>query len=288
MMRNQTLKFIILGVLFALTWSSSATSAKFGLRYAEPLVLYEFRFFVSGFLMLFLAIILKQKLKPSKTEWKQLSIFGFLNVSLYLGLFVLGINEVAAGIGTLATSINPLIMTVLSFFFIGRQIKAKDIIVLFLGMCGVGVALFPLFGTSYATIKGILFLALSMVSYSTAALYYSKLKWNLGRWAINGWQIILGGIFMLPITLFLHEKSTVYNTTFWLSVLWMAVVVSGIAVYLWLWLLQKDAVKASYFLFICPISGFLYASIILKEPFSIYTFIGLSIVIIALLLGQRK
>ncbi len=281
-------KFIALGVLFALFWSSASTASKFGLRSVEPLFLFQCRFFLAGITMLVFAYTFLKASLPTRKEFKQLAIFGFLNVTLYLSLFILGINEVAAGIGSLAVSLNPLIITVMSGVVLGQKIQPKSIYILILGFTGCGIALYPLLQNSYATPLGVLYLTLSMFSYSSAAIYFSKVEWELSRTAINGWQVFLGGLFLLPFTFLVHKTENKIDRNFYYSLVWLVIPVSIGAVSLWLWLLKQDTLKASYFLFLCPIFGFIYASFFLNEPFTIYTFFGLVLVLGALGLGQRK
>ena len=107
--------------------------------------------------------------------------------------------------------------------------------------------------------------------------------------AINGWQVLFGGILLLPITIFTTDLSkNHFDFTYWASVMWLVIPVSIGAVQLWLYLLKIDAVKAAMWLFLCPIFGFIYAWILLDEPISIYTFVGTALVILGLYLGQRK
>lgn len=281
-------KFVLLGVLFAIFWSSASTAAKFGLQVAEPLFLFQCRFFLAGVLMLLYGYFFEKSRLPTKQEAKQLAIFGFLNVTLYLGLFVLGVSQVAAGIGSLAISLNPLIMLVLGTVFLGKSLHLRHLIVLFMGLVGCGIAVYPLLQNAFATPLGLFFLGSSMLSYSVAAIYFSSIQWRLSRTVINGWQVFLGGVFLLPFTVLLHTGGNTFNATFVLSILWLTVPVSVVAVSLWLWLLKQDTAKASYFLFLCPIFGFIYASVLLDEPFTVYTAVGLFIVLVALYLGQRK
>lgn len=288
MIDKSKVKFVLLGVLFAIFWSSASSAAKFGLRSVEPLFLFQCRFFIAGILMLLYGLIVEKSRLPTQKEFKQLAIFGFLNITLYLSLFVLGVSQVAAGIGSLAVSLNPLIMMVLSAVFLGKQVKLKNIIVLLIGITGCGIAVYPLFANAYATPLGVTYLGVSMLSYSFAAIYFSSVKWELSRTVINGWQVFLGGVFLLPLTYLLNNGKNTLDLNFALSLIWLTVPVSIGAVSLWLWLLKQDTTKASYFLFLCPIFGFIYASIFLNEPFTVYTFCGLVLVLGALGLGQRK
>ncbi len=288
MIKLQKIKFVLLGVLFAIFWSSASTAAKFGLQVVEPLFLFQCRFFLAGLLMLSYGYVFEKSRLPTKQEAKQLAIFGFLNVTLYLGLFVLGVSQVAAGIGSLAISLNPLLMLVLGAVFLGKSLQLRHLIVLLMGIIGCGIAVYPLLQNTFATPLGLFLLGSSMLSYSMAAIYFSSVKWQLSRTVINGWQVFLGGVFLLPFTLLLNTGGNTLNATFVFSILWLTLPVSVVAVSLWLWLLKEDTAKASYFLFLCPIFGFIYASILLDEPFTVYTAVGLLVVLVALYLGQRK
>ena len=281
------LKTILLGVLFAALWASASAAAKIGLRSVEPLVLFQIRFLVAGIVMLGYAHFVQKDRLPQGKEWKELTIFGLLNVTLYLSFFVLGVKEVAAGIGSLSTATNPLFISVLSAFWLGRNIKFSEWFAVILGMIGVAIACFPLIQNSYATPLGLFYLFLCMLSYSVGTIYYSNIDWKLSRTAINGWQVFLGGILMLPLTFLLHKSHNNYDLTFLLSELWLIIPVSIVAVNLWLYLLKIDAVKASFFLFLCPIFGFTYSYFLLDEPITYHTFLGTALVIIALYVGQR-
>ena len=57
---------------------------------------------------------------------------------------------------------------------------------------------------------------------------------------------------------------------------------------IWLWLLQQNAVRAGLWLFICPLFGFSIAAWLMKDPISIYTLIGVALVIGGLAIAQRN
>ena len=282
------LKTILIGILFAALWASASVAAKIGLHSVEPLVLFQIRFLIAGIVMLAYSFFFQKDRLPQGKEWKELTIFGLLNVTLYLSFFVLGIKEVAAGIGSLSTATNPLFISVLSAFWLSRNVRFSEWIAVLLGMIGVGIACYPLIQNSYATPLGLFYMFLCMLSYSVGTIYYSNINWKLSRTAINGWQVFLGGILMLPLTFILHKSPNNYDLTFLLSEIWLIVPVSIIAVNLWLYLLKIDAVKASFFLFLCPIFGFTYSYFLLNEPISYHTFLGTALVIVGLYVGQRE
>jgi probable blue pigment (indigoidine) exporter len=283
------MKNLFIGIFFASLWASASAATKFGLLSAQPFVVSNVRFLLAGIMILVLAYSFQKSRLPKKQEWQQLAIYGLLNVTIYLGLFVLAIKQVSAGIGSMSPATNPLMISVLSAIWLRRPIKKFEIGGLLLGLLGVGVATYPLLKQSYASPAGLLILAGSMLSYSIGTVYYSSIKWELPLLVINGWQVFLGGIFLLPITYFFTDwTANVYDFRFWASVLWLVIPVSFGAVQLWLYLLKIDPVKASLYLFLCPIFGFIYASVLLKEPISIYTFVGTALVLSGLYMGLRE
>lgn len=250
------------------------------------------RFFIAGLILLGYSYLAKKGDNyrlPNKGEWKELGIFGLLNTSLYLGLYVYAMKNTAAGIGSLAVSTNPLIIVILSAFLLNRKPSVIEILSIILGMAGIAIAAWPLLQNSYGTIGGLLLLLLSMVAVSFASVYYASVNWRLPNLLINGWQVLLGGIFLLPLTLLLSNFGQVsWNVSFVASVLWLSLAVSVVGLICWFHLLRIDTVKASLWLFLCPLFGFFYAWLIMDEPISLYTIAGTAMVIVALYAGQRS
>ena len=129
----------------------------------------------------------------------------------------------------------------------------------------------------------------SMLCYSIGTVFFANRTWTLPKLVINTWQIFFGALLMLPITfIFSNPPYENYNIQYWSAIFWLAIPVTIIAVQLWLNLLSIDAVKASLWLFVCPIFGFIYAYFLLGEPITLYTLVGTCLVIGGLYLGQKK
>lgn len=239
-------------------------------------------------MLFFTHLLFKQKL-PKKIEWKQITIYGFLNITLYLGCYVIAMQHVTAGVGTLAVAVNPLFISFFSIFFLKKKLKFEVFVALLLGTSGVVIASWPLLENASVTISGLILLLFSMLSYSAGAIYFSSKKWgSLNIVTINGWQTMIGGILLLPFTIFEYDRNkNHFDFKFWSGTLWLAVFVSIFAILLWLWLLKKNTVKAGLWLFLCPVFGFTIAAIILKDVISFFTVIGVVFVIIGLFLSER-
>ncbi|RRB07747.1 DMT family transporter [Larkinella rosea] len=282
------MKSLLLGLLFAALWASASAATKFGVLSADPLVLANIRFLIAGPLMLAVAYGIQRGPLPNHTEFKRLTIFALLNTTIYLGAFVLAIRQVSAGIGSLSTATSPLFITLFSALWLKRPVRWYELAGISIGMLGVLVATYPLLQQSFATIPGLLILLGGMISVSLATVYYTRFRWKLPNLVINGWQVLIGGFLLMPITfLFGNFEQTHFDARFWGSVFWLIIPVSVISLQIWFYLVRQDAVKASLWLFLCPIFGFTYSSILLDEPLSVYTFLGTALVLVGLYLGQR-
>lgn len=284
------LKWVSAGVLFAILWASASTATKLGLEEAQPLVIAQVRFAIAGIIMIFVAHFILKAPLPLGKYWAPIHIYGLLNITIYLGCYVVAMQHVTAGIGALAIAANPVFISFFSVIFLKQKLSPSVVVALILGTAGVFYASWPLLQNAMMTTSGLLLILFSMLSYSVGSIYFSSKDWGLtSLLVINGWQTFLGGIWLLPLTLIWYDApENHFNSQFWWSTLWLAIPVSIFAILLWLWLLKTHTIKAGLWLFLCPVFGFAIAAWILDEPISAYTVVGLVLVIAGLLITQKR
>ncbi|MBB2144702.1 EamA family transporter [Pedobacter sp. LMG 31464] len=286
---NKSYSWLVGGLIFAIFWASASTATKIGLTVAQPLVIAVTRFAMAAIIMLFVSHFIQNNRLPRGKEWLQISIYGILNISIYLGLYVVAMQKVTAGIGSLAVAINPVFISFFSVIFLNKKLTYSLFLALAICTLGVVCAAWPLFKNASVTTEGLIILFVSMLSYALAAIYFSAKRWgNLSLLTINGWQTCIGGLLLLPFVIFFYnDELNHFDLTFWSSVTWLAIPVSIVAVQLWLWLLKTNAVKAGLWLFLCPLFGFIIAAVLAKEAISLYTFIGVILVLGGLFIAKK-
>jgi len=286
----QKFTYILAGTIFAIFWASASAATKIGLQSSQPFVMAVARFALASALMLGITHgILRQRLPVGQKIWRQLFIYGLLNISLYLGLYVLAMREVSAGLGTLFVATNPVLILLINTIWFRQPIRLSTVLSFLLCIAGMLLAAYPLYRESHASLFGIGTLFLSMLSYSAGAIYFARQHWgNIHILTINGWQTLIGGLCLLPfMVLFFDRSANTFNHHWWGAVAWLAIPVSIVAMLLWLYLLRDNSVKASAWLFLCPIVGFAIAAVLMNEPLSWHTFVGVLLVLAGLYLVQR-
>jgi len=272
---------LVAGLFFSFLWSSAATATKIGLQAVQPFTICVVRFFLAGTIMILVSrFVLRQRL-PLGREWRAIALYGVLSNSVYLGLYVLAMRQVSAGLGSLSVAMNPLLINLMTALLLRRRLSILTLVCLVICMAGVMLAAWPLLQNSTATPAGLLILLSGLVAYSAGVVYFSGVKWNgLPLLAINGWQVLLGGVFLLPLAAVVYRPALNHWGVKALGAIgWLAIPVSIGAVQLWLYLLKRDAARSSFWLFLTPVFGFVISNVFTGEPITGYTIAGMLLVI---------
>lgn len=271
--------------LFLFLWSSAAIAIKIGLTSAPPLTLAAIRFLSAGILLFIFFCLFTRKIPfPKKEEWMPLIILGFLNSTMYLGLSFWALKTVSAGIFNLFVAVNPFAVAILSKLFLNRSIDKKEWIGMIISAAGLGVATFPRIRESSATTIGLCMLAVGMIAMAVGSVYYKKINLQIPKIAMNSYQLLFGGLLLLPFSILIEANSEIkLDVTFLGSLLWLVVAVSIGAMILWFHLLDNDAVKANNLLLATPVLGYILGAIFLHEAITSVDVIGTVLVLSGLL-----
>jgi drug/metabolite transporter (DMT)-like permease len=126
----------------------------------------------------------------------------------------------------------------------------------------------------------------AMVIYSFGSVYFKWSKLQIGGLALNAWQVMIGAITLLPIAIFAnHAQPLNITPSFVAALAWSVIAVSIVANLLWFWLLKRDALRASMWLFLNPVSGYALAALILGEAIRPTDVIGLVLVMAGLVIS---
>jgi drug/metabolite transporter (DMT)-like permease len=282
-------KHVLLGVIFALIWSSAFPSAKVAVQYAPPFFLLFFRFLFSGLFAIAVAKALGQNIYFSKKDWLSIVAFGVLQNSIYLGLIFLAVTKVEANVSVIIASILPLTVAIFSWLFLNTRISSLGIAGLLMGFSGVILIMYQRTqaGSEFLGVF-LCFIALLATTLATIILSRINVK-NENVLMIVGLQMLVGCITLLPISYFFEEWFVKWNIKFVLTFGYISLFPGIIAPLIWFYL-QKEigTVRFSSFHFLNPFFGVFLSFILLNELLSVFDFIGIIIVTLGLYLVQSS
>lgn len=279
------------GLFFAIFWASATVATKYAVHSSDLFLLACIRFIVVAILLQSYVYGIKRKSSvfPTKQQFKQLFVLGILNITLYMAGYLIAIKGVSAGLISLVTATNPLILIILSAMFLNKHPTRSQWIGIAICLIGLVLAAIPNLQNSHATLPGLAALILGITALCFGSIYFSKVNLSLSKLTVNTWQMTIGGLLFIPIVLFNGKHNfLIPDLNFFLSFLWLVVPVSIVAYALWLNLMHKDPVKASTWLFLTPVLGYVMAIIILHEQVTAFGLSGAVLVLTGLMYSRRK
>ena len=132
-MLSMDFRFIFMGILFSVIWSSAFTSARILMTSAPPFLVLSLRFLISGILGIAIAKLLGQNFSLSRQEWVGVLIFGFCQNVLNLGLNFVALQWIDASMAVIIASTLPIVVAAISWIYLVE--KVPDKLVLLIGIC---------------------------------------------------------------------------------------------------------------------------------------------------------
>ena len=283
-----SLKALLLGLVFALLWSSAYTAARIIVSYTPPLGALSLRFLISGILALIIAKWLGQNFKLSKKQLQATTIFGVCQNTVYLGLNFAALQWIEASVAAIIASSMPLLVALLGWLFLGQRLSGLGILGLGLGF--VGVILIMGFRVNNGISElGLLYCILGALALSIATLAVRNTGSVGNLFVIVGYQLLIGGVSLSIFSLIVESYTVDLNIKLLLAFTYSTLVAGLVATVVWFWLVNEiGAVKAATFHFLNPFFGVSIAALILGESLSLSDYFGVLMVTLGILLVQTS
>jgi len=290
----------LLAILTCLLWSSAFAGVKIGLQYATPLQFAGTRFFISGLLVLPIAIRLNPEyFRILRANLKLILLFAFLQTFLQYTLFYTGINMMPSAIAAVVIGSQPLFIALVAHFFMpgDRMTWTKTLIILF-GIMGVVLVSF---GTDPESVTGqiallgiVMMLGINVLS-GVNNILVAREKGMIPPLVISSASMIIGGValflFSIPFEGIQFDPKPV---TYYLSLGWLSLL-SAVAISIWITLLKRPGTVVSnlnLWKFLIPLFGSLLSWILLPaehpEPITLAGMIIIASSLVILNLSARR
>lgn len=275
----------VMGVTFALIWSSAFSVAKILLLHAPPFTISAIRFLVAAAIAAALARAVGQQFPRGADAWRRIVLLGLCQNTLYLGLFFVAMTRIPAALAAIIASAMPLIVAALAPLVVGERVTRRQVAGLVAGFLGVAWIMgervaggVDLFGVGLA-VAGVLAL-------SVATLTVKRGAFGSGLLMVVACQMFVGGLGCIPLALIFEDVTAIEVNGEALAAFSYQVVMPGIvATLLWFSLVGRlTAAGASTFHFLNPIFGVAFAWLLLGEPLTPTDAVGVALVAAGILI----
>ncbi|MBV7379720.1 DMT family transporter [Maritimibacter dapengensis] len=280
------IRAIVMGLVFALAWSSAFTSARVIVADAPPMTALAIRFVISGLMAMGLARAMGQRIQLTRGQWVSVVVFGVCQNALYLGLNFIAMQTIEAGFASIIASTMPLVVGLLGWIVFRDRLAPLAVAGLVIGFIGVALIMgsritggVDMYGLSLCVIAAIA-LAVATLSVRTASGGGNLLM-------VVGLQMLVGAVALAPFAAALEPFEVNWNPTLLFAFAYTTLVPGLAATWIWFELVKRiGAVRAATFHFLNPFFGVAIAAVLLGERLGWLDVIGVAIVTVGILAVQ--
>ncbi|SHL48221.1 Threonine/homoserine efflux transporter RhtA [Roseovarius litoreus] len=280
------IRAIIMGLAFAVMWSSAFTSARIIVASAPPLTALSLRFLVSGLIGVLIALALGQSWRLTRAQWRATIIFGICQNALYLGLNFVAMQTIEASLAAIIASTMPLLVGLASWGLLGERIGFLGGLGLVAGVIGVAVIMgsrlqggADLYGLALC-VGGVMALTLATLAVRGATSGGNFLM-------IVGLQMLVGSLVLGVAGLSIETIEIDWSWQLIAAFLYTTLIPGLAATLVWFKLVNRiGAIKAATFHFLNPFFGVVIAAVVLSESLGLWDMVGVVVVMLGILAVQ--
>lgn len=278
-------------IITIILFSTFEVTSKFLSPCMRPTQITFTRFLIGGLILLpFTMYKMKQKnIRLSQNTILYIALLGFLNIVVSMGLIQLGLVYANASVSAVLFSINPLFVVLFAKPLLGEHITINKVLGLLLGLLGVSILFMDSITKKTSTLYGLLLILGAALCFALYSVVGKKVmnRNSIGSLEMTTFSFLFGSILMVPLQLAIGVPLIPKIQNVLPQLLYMSVVVTGIAYVLYFEGLSRlDAGAGSMLYFAKPALAALLAALILKETLSIHLVIGIIIIAVGILISQ--
>lgn len=281
---TNTRKSYIFASLTVLLWSTVATAFKIALKYLEPAQLLLFSSTTS--LIFFLIILIfnsKNNIDLSSISLLKSMLAGLINPFLYYLILFEAYNLLPAQIAQPLNYTWVIVVTIFMAIFIYKNFKLSNFIGLIISFLGVIVlsSQGKIDGIGEINLLGIILAILS--SFFWGIYWLINLKDRRNDFEKLFLNFLFGTIFIFIYIIF--TSKIVFPIEGVIAAIYIGLFEMGLTFFLWLKALRfsNNPQKTGNIIYLTPFLSLVFISIILNEPISIFSIIGLIFIIAGIL-----
>ncbi|MEV4504554.1 EamA family transporter [Streptomyces klenkii] len=178
-----------------------------------------------------LALVAVTRRLPQGVWWWRALVLGALNIGAFFALLFVAAYRLPGGVAATVGAIQPLLVALLASGLLGERLKPRTLIAAVAGVAGVSLLVLRagarLDGLGVAAAAG------GAVVMATGVVLSKRWASPAPLLATTGWQLVAGGLLLLPVAFFAEGPPPVPTSTNLAGYAYLAVIGSALAYALW-------------------------------------------------------
>ncbi|MDI3454939.1 EamA family transporter [Acinetobacter sp. V89_4] len=271
---------ILLTALAPIIWGSTYIVTSELLPSDRPFTSALIRVLPAGLLLL-----LFTRRMPAKNDWWRLLILGTLNIGLFQAFLFVAAYRLPGGLAAVLGAIQPLLVMVLAWVIDGRSPLRATLWSAVIGMFGMAILLLSP-NTVFEPI-GILAALLGAICMACGVWLTSRWKLDMPLLALTGWQLVIGGLILLPIAWMVDAPLPTLKPVQYISYAYLSLAGALVAYVLWFrGITRLPSVAVASLGLLSPLTAVVLGWALLSQSISGTALLGLVIVLISVFVVQ--
>ncbi|QYX57251.1 DMT family transporter [Roseovarius sp. SCSIO 43702] len=280
------IRAIIMGVAFAVMWSSAFTSARVIVAHAPPLSALALRFLISGLLGVLIARMLGQTWRLTPAQWRATIVFGICQNALYLGLNFVAMQTIEASLAAIIASTMPLLVALSLWLFLGEKITPLALAGLAAGIAGVAIIMGSRLSGGVDPF-GLMLCVGGVIALTVATLMVRGATSGGNHLMVVGLQMLVGSAALTLVALGTEDLVIDWTWELIVAFVYTTLVPGLAATFVWFLLVERiGATRAATFHFLNPFLGVAIAALILGEALGVVDLLGVAVIMAGILAVQ--
>ncbi|EMX0223901.1 EamA family transporter [Vibrio fluvialis] len=284
MNRIQQIKTIALTAIAPIVWGSTYLVTTEALPPESPLIASTIRSLPAGVLL-----VLISRAWPTGLWWLRMAVLGFLNIGLFFYCLFFAATYLPGGMASMVMSIQPVIVMIMSWYLLRANFSSQQLIASGLGILGVG--LLVLNSSAELNIEGMLTAILGTLSMALGVVLTKKWGRPTGMTILGftGWQLLFGGIILLPVSLWLEGIPTQLTSINYLGYGYLSLIGAILGYFLWFRGIEKlPPVTVSFLGFLSSVSACFLGYLVLNQTLTWPQLLGALAILFSIVLATPR
>ncbi len=279
----------VIPFLFIFLWSTGFIAIKYGLQYSSS----------GDFLMLRtlanLAVFSVLIFFISKRDFKQFNIVHAMVTGLFIhGAYLVGVffaidQGMPAGVTGIIVGFQPLLTAFIAMVVLNEKLSKLQWLALLLGLLGLTLVVSGSLKLTSVSLWGITLAVIALFGITIGTIYQKRFCQNQPLLPSVFWQYVPCLFLFSFISLAQQAPAIEWHLNFFLSLAWLVVALSVVAILLLMYLLEHGgAAKVSSYFYLVPPLTALEAWYLFDEALTTNTIIGMLLCAVSVFMVMRK